>query len=171
MQDAQHPILAYCLSGKKSAPPAFDSKPFIANGFGFRVTIGLLSAKITLNRPPRELSVGLRPASRMPAHQLIHHMNTQTFKGNWQVIKGKLRQKFARLTDNDLAGIEGVEEELVGRIQKKTGRSREEIEKFLTEDCGCTFPSSASIHNESGGDRPVLYDDEPVRRNEALHPG
>ena len=66
-------------------------------------------------------------------------MNTQTLKGNWDVAKGKLKQKYARLTDDDLTYVAGREEELLGRIQKKTGRTRQEIEKFLIEECGCDF--------------------------------
>ena len=39
-------------------------------------------------------------------------------KGNWNIAKGKLKQKWAKLTDNDLEFVEGQEDELVGRIQK-----------------------------------------------------
>jgi uncharacterized protein YjbJ (UPF0337 family) len=60
-------------------------------------------------------------------------MNTQTLKGNWHIAKGKLKQKYANLTDNDLRYIEGKEEELIGRIQKITGARREEIEHLLVE--------------------------------------
>jgi uncharacterized protein YjbJ (UPF0337 family) len=61
-------------------------------------------------------------------------MNTQTLKGNWHIAKGKLKQKYANLTDNDLRYVEGKEEELIGRIQKITGARREEIEHLLTAD-------------------------------------
>jgi len=57
-------------------------------------------------------------------------------KGNWHVVKGKLKQRFANLTDNDLRYEEGKEEELFGRLQKATGQTREELERFLDE-CGC----------------------------------
>jgi uncharacterized protein YjbJ (UPF0337 family) len=60
-------------------------------------------------------------------------MNTQTLKGNWHIAKGKLKQKYANLTDNDLRYVEGKEEELVGRIQKITGARREEIEHLLVD--------------------------------------
>jgi uncharacterized protein YjbJ (UPF0337 family) len=69
-------------------------------------------------------------------------MNTETIRGNWNITKGKLKQKYARLTDNDLIYVAGKEEELLGRIQKRTGRPREEIEKFLNEDCGSSFSSA-----------------------------
>ena len=63
-------------------------------------------------------------------------MNTMQLKGNWHVLKGKLKQKFANLTDHDLRYEEGKEEELFGRLQKSTGQTREQLERFLDE-CGC----------------------------------
>lgn len=63
-------------------------------------------------------------------------MNQLTMKGNWNIAKGKLKQKYANLTDDDLTYVEGKEEELFGRLQKKTGQTREEIEHTL-RDCGC----------------------------------
>ncbi len=61
-------------------------------------------------------------------------MNTLQLKGNWNIIKGKLKQKYADLTDDDLQYIEGKEDELIGRIQKRTGRTKEEIEDAV-QDC------------------------------------
>jgi uncharacterized protein YjbJ (UPF0337 family) len=61
-------------------------------------------------------------------------MNTQTLKGNWHIAKGKLKQKYANLTDNDLRYVEGKEEELIGRIQKVTGATRAEIERLFAEE-------------------------------------
>ncbi|HEY0966229.1 MAG TPA: CsbD family protein [Opitutaceae bacterium] len=58
-------------------------------------------------------------------------MNQLTLKGNWNIAKGKLRQKYANLTDDDVAYIEGKEEELLGRLQKKTGETRENIERDI----------------------------------------
>jgi uncharacterized protein YjbJ (UPF0337 family) len=65
-------------------------------------------------------------------------MNTLQMKGNWNVAKGKLKQRFAQLTDDDLRYVEGQEDELVGRIQKRTGQTREAIERVIDEDCGCS---------------------------------
>lgn len=48
-------------------------------------------------------------------------------KGNWDVLKGKLKQKYAKLTDDDLLFIEGKENELLGRLEKKLGQTKEEI--------------------------------------------
>jgi uncharacterized protein YjbJ (UPF0337 family) len=63
-------------------------------------------------------------------------MNTLQMKGNWNVIKGRLKQKFADLTDNDLRYEEGREDELLGRLQQRTGKTKEEMERIL-KDCGC----------------------------------
>jgi len=58
-------------------------------------------------------------------------MTKLEIKGNWNEVKGKLKQKYADLTDDDLLFAEGKEEELVGRIQKKTGRTKEEIREEI----------------------------------------
>jgi uncharacterized protein YjbJ (UPF0337 family) len=60
-------------------------------------------------------------------------MNKLELKGNWNIAKGKLKQRFAKLTDNDLRYMEGQEDELVGRIQKATGETREEVERVIRE--------------------------------------
>ncbi len=52
-------------------------------------------------------------------------------KGNWNEIKGKLKQKYAELTDDDLTYIEGKEDELFGRIQKRTGQTVGEIKREM----------------------------------------
>jgi len=61
-------------------------------------------------------------------------MNTLHVKGDWNIAKGKLKQKYAQLTDNDLVYTEGQEDELVGRIQKRTGDSKDAIQRFI-DDC------------------------------------
>ncbi len=60
-------------------------------------------------------------------------MTTLEIKGDWNIAKGKLKQKWAKLTDDDLQYAEGKTEELVGRIQKRTGETREAVEKALKE--------------------------------------
>jgi len=67
-------------------------------------------------------------------------MNKLEIKGNWNVIKGKLKQKWARLTDDDLQYVEGREEELFGRIQKRTGETREAVERAIRECSVSTTP-------------------------------
>jgi uncharacterized protein YjbJ (UPF0337 family) len=49
------------------------------------------------------------------------------FKGNWNQIKGKLKQKYGQLTDDDLTFMEGKEDEMLGRLQEKTGKTKEEL--------------------------------------------
>jgi uncharacterized protein YjbJ (UPF0337 family) len=51
--------------------------------------------------------------------------------GNWNEVKGKIKQKYANLTDDDLLYEEGKDDELVGRIQKKTGVAKEEIKSWI----------------------------------------
>jgi uncharacterized protein YjbJ (UPF0337 family) len=60
-------------------------------------------------------------------------VNKLIAKGNWNVVKGKLKQQYAELTDDDLAYVEGKEEETIGRIQKVSGATREEIEKIIKD--------------------------------------
>ena len=60
-------------------------------------------------------------------------MTTLEIKGDWNITKGKLKQKWAKLTDDDLQFVEGKQEELLGRIQKRTGETREAIEKAFKE--------------------------------------
>ncbi|TVR34456.1 MAG: CsbD family protein [Balneolaceae bacterium] len=54
-------------------------------------------------------------------------MSNLNFKGNWNEVKGKLKQKYGELTDDDLAYVEGKEDELLGNLQKKLGKKKEEI--------------------------------------------
>jgi len=60
-------------------------------------------------------------------------MNKLQIKGNWNIAKGKLKQRWADLTDDDLEYIEGKEDELVGRIQRRTGETREAVESALAD--------------------------------------
>ena len=58
-------------------------------------------------------------------------MDKMEIKGQWNEWKGKLKQNYAELTDDDLKYEEGKEEELWGRIQKKTGKVKDDIVKWL----------------------------------------
>lgn len=55
-------------------------------------------------------------------------MNTDIIKGNWKEIKGKAKQQWAKLTDDELQRIDGKREELVGSLQKAYGYARDEAE-------------------------------------------
>ena len=68
-------------------------------------------------------------------------MTTLEIKGDWNITKGKLKQKWASLTDDDLKYVEGKKDELLGRIQKRTGETREAVEKAVKESCLAIHPS------------------------------
>ena len=59
-------------------------------------------------------------------------MNLQV-KGNWNEVKGKLKQKYGQLTDQDLMFAEGKEDELLGRLQKRLGRTKDDLRTELEE--------------------------------------
>ncbi len=52
-------------------------------------------------------------------------------KGNWNTVKGKLKEKYGELTDNELVYEEGKEDQLLGMIQKKTGATKQELKEFI----------------------------------------
>lgn len=56
---------------------------------------------------------------------------TDRIRGNWNQIKGKLKEEYGELTDNDLVYKEGKEDQLIGRIQEKTGKTKQEIKDFI----------------------------------------
>jgi uncharacterized protein YjbJ (UPF0337 family) len=65
-------------------------------------------------------------------------MNTDTFKGQWNQLKGRVRRQWGKLTDDDVDQIQGNAEILLGKLQERYGRSKDEAEKdldrFLEED-------------------------------------
>ncbi|QSE96439.1 CsbD family protein [Fulvivirga lutea] len=60
-------------------------------------------------------------------------MNKLEIKGNWNEMKGMLKKKYANLTDNDLVYAEGKEDELVGKLQKKLGKSKDDVNKIISD--------------------------------------
>lgn len=60
-------------------------------------------------------------------------MNKLEVKGNWNEIKGKLKQRYGNLTDDDLTFADGKQDELLGRLQKRLGKSKEELKRELEE--------------------------------------
>lgn len=58
-------------------------------------------------------------------------MNKLQIKGTWEQVKGRLKQTYGTLTEDDLVYVEGKEEELVGQLKAKLGQSEEEIRKLL----------------------------------------
>ena len=59
-------------------------------------------------------------------------MNTTELKGNWEEQKGKLKQQFANLTDDDLLFAEGKKEEMLGKLQIKLGKTKEEMHNIIS---------------------------------------
>lgn len=60
-------------------------------------------------------------------------MSDLKIKGNWNELKGKLKQNYGELTEDDLTYVEGKEDELLGKLQKKLSKSREEIASELKQ--------------------------------------
>jgi len=60
-------------------------------------------------------------------------MDKLTVKGNWNQVKGRLKASYAQLTDDDLLLESGKEDEMYGRLQKKLGKTREEIRKMIED--------------------------------------
>ncbi len=60
-------------------------------------------------------------------------MSKLQIKGNWNEMKGKLKQKYSELTDDDLLYTEGQEDELIGRLQQKLNKGRKELEDELSK--------------------------------------
>lgn len=58
-------------------------------------------------------------------------MDSLEIKGKWNEIKGRLKKSYAELTDDDLIYMEGKEDEMLGKIQQRTGKSRDELVKFI----------------------------------------
>ncbi|MGB6048419.1 MAG: CsbD family protein [Flavobacteriales bacterium] len=56
---------------------------------------------------------------------------TDKIKGNWNEMKGKLKQQYGQLTDNDLTYVEGKEDELYGRLQQKLGKTKDQVKEII----------------------------------------
>jgi len=60
-------------------------------------------------------------------------MSDLKLRGGWNELKGKIKQAYGDLTDDDLVREEGKDDELLGKLQQKTGKSRDELVKWLNE--------------------------------------
>lgn len=79
------------------------------------------------NQPKGQLKYGLI----INITDKVITMAKQTMIGNWTEKKGKLKQKYAKLTDDDLRYVEGKEDELIGRVQKRLGVSKQEARRII----------------------------------------
>jgi uncharacterized protein YjbJ (UPF0337 family) len=60
-------------------------------------------------------------------------MNETTIKGGWNELKGKIKQAYGDLTDDDLTYADGKEDEMWGKLQQKTGKTKDEINKAVAD--------------------------------------
>ena len=74
-------------------------------------------------------------------------INTQELQGQWNKLRGQVKEKWGQLTDDDLQISGGNIDQLIGKIQSRTGEGREAVEKFLTE---LTSKSSSAISQAAG---------------------
>ncbi len=89
--------------------------------------------------------------------------NVQTIQGEWTYLCGLARQRWSQLTEDDLGALEGNFEQLVGRIQQKTGEGREAIEKFFAD--ATSRGSSAVAHASEAAGQFAHQVDERVRQS------
>jgi uncharacterized protein YjbJ (UPF0337 family) len=69
-------------------------------------------------------------------------MDNLIVKGTWNTVKGKLKQAYGNLTDDDLKYEEGKDDELLGRLQKKTGKTKDELKKWFNSNTVSTSEKS-----------------------------
>jgi uncharacterized protein YjbJ (UPF0337 family) len=62
-------------------------------------------------------------------------MNWDQIEGNWQQAKGKVKEKWGELTDDDLTVIKGKRDQLAGKLQERYGYTREQVDKEIDEFC------------------------------------
>ena len=63
-------------------------------------------------------------------------MNWQQVEGNWDNLKGKVREQWGKLTDDDIEQIKGKRDQLVGKLKEKYGQAKEQVEKEVDDFCG-----------------------------------
>lgn len=101
-------------------------------------------------------------------------VNQQTLQGNWNELKGKLRNKWGQLTNDDLQMAHGNVDQLVGLIQRKTGEARSAIEKFLDEataDGASAFNQAAETAREYAQQAVGAVQDKSKQAAETIRKG
>jgi len=72
-------------------------------------------------------------------------MNWDTIKGNWKQFKGQVRQKWGKLTDNDVEQVAGAKDQLVGKLQERYGYAKDQAEREINDFCtGCSTDKSTA---------------------------
>ncbi len=72
-------------------------------------------------------------------------MNKDIFQGDWNILKGKIKEKWGKLTDDDLTEIKGKKDQLVGKIQKRYGYAKDKADQELSQwekQCSCDHDNS-----------------------------
>lgn len=82
---------------------------------------------------PQRLCISSNKTDNKNSRKETIIMNKLELKGNWNETKGKLKEKYAVLTDNDLAYKEGQEDQLVGHLQEKLGKTKKEVKDILRD--------------------------------------
>jgi uncharacterized protein YjbJ (UPF0337 family) len=72
-------------------------------------------------------------AGNLSTYKIKKMKNLTQLKGNWNETKGKLKQKFAILTDDDLLLVDGKQDEMIGRLQIRLGKTKEAVQKLISE--------------------------------------
>jgi uncharacterized protein YjbJ (UPF0337 family) len=82
-------------------------------------------------------------------------MNKDVFSGKWDQFKGKIKEKWGKLTDDDLTRISGKREQLLGKLRERYGweneKAEEELKKF-EHACGCSFSGDSSKQRSKAND-------------------
>jgi uncharacterized protein YjbJ (UPF0337 family) len=109
---------------------------------------------------PLGLADGRRPAARFITRLCDESRSEQIMStqekmaGNWNQVKGKVKQKWGQLTDDELSEVEGNFDQLVGLVQQKTGQARDNIERILhdiSEQAGGTFTQATETARQYAG--------------------
>jgi uncharacterized protein YjbJ (UPF0337 family) len=103
----------------------------VAKGFAGMAVPFVLNRLGRSRRFPQSGPHDLILVTTTPNH--TNDMTTLNLKGSWNQVKGKLKQKYAQVTDDDLLFEEGKEEELLGRLQKRTGETKEALRDFIAK--------------------------------------
>ena len=77
------------------------------------------------------LGAAINQTDFRPTNEILVTMTKLQFKGGWNEAKGKLKQKYGQLTDDDLVFAEGKDDELLGRLQQRLGKTKDELRKEI----------------------------------------
>jgi uncharacterized protein YjbJ (UPF0337 family) len=96
------------------------------------MAIGPLGSIIPSNAEPR--SVGDRSFRSQSRHDFLEdHMNWDRIEGNWKQFSGKAKESWGKLTDDDIAVVNGKRDQLVGKIQNRYGIAKDEADKQVRD--------------------------------------